>query len=68
MIIYTTAPAAYDYSYMEEIGTYRSSHGDEWRVVATEDEYRATNFQLPRYHSGLYAAYAQDDFIERGLK
>lgn len=68
MIIYTTAPVDYDYWYMEEIAVYHSSHGSKWRVLETEDEYRATNYQIPRYNSGLYPAYTAEEFEERGLK
>lgn len=59
MYVYTNAPVDYDYSYMVEIGELRL-HGNPdtvFRILFTEDEYRAENYQIPRYESGLYTAW-----------
>lgn len=70
MILYTDAPASYDYSYMTEIGEHISEwDGRTYRVLSTDDEYRAVNFQMPRYRSGLYFVMEHADFLrwEMGL-
>lgn len=55
MIVYTTAPKSYDYGYMEQIGETRTQ-SQTVRILVTDDEYRAKNYQIPRYQSGLYYA------------
>lgn len=65
MIIYTNAPPEYDYPYMEQIGTITDASGRVWRKLFTQDEYRCTNFQLPRYGSGLYVGCSEEVFLER---
>lgn len=63
MIIFTNAPADYDYSYMEDTG--RRVHiqgmgGLPYRELIVHDEYRFANFQVPRYNSGLYIVLPAD--------
>ena len=53
--IATTAPVAYDYSYMTAVGSTTDLSGQIYRVLETTDEHRLTNYQIPRYRSGMYA-------------
>lgn len=63
MIVYTNAPEAYDYSYMVEIHR-EDVRNSTWRTLEVHDEWRFENFQLPRYHSGLYSVIRDFDQYE----
>ncbi len=47
---FTTAPEAYDYSYVKTVATLPSC---SWRLIEVSDEARFERFQTPRYLSGF---------------
>ena len=66
MRIYTLAPTDYDYSYMRQIGEHITESGEVWRILETDDDMRATHYQIPRYGSGLYAVCrSREEFRDR---
>jgi hypothetical protein len=66
--IYTKAPASYDYSYMTEVGTLSLGGGEhQFRILETNDYYRLDAFQIPRYMSGLYPAWTEEE-LERNFR
>ncbi len=65
---WTTAPEAYDYSYVVSVGR-ADGEGAGWRLVAVSDRVRFEGHQEPRYHSGLHACVEADtdEALARGL-
>jgi hypothetical protein len=67
----TRAPSGYDYSYVFELGVVQVVDYDdsvkEFRLLALADRYRALNFQIPRYWSGVYATYVVPALIAEEL-
>ncbi len=55
----TTAPADYDYSYVQQIAT----HG-AWRILAVTDAMRYEGFQSPRYASGMHPDMRSDNLAD----
>lgn len=51
---YTDAPEDYDYWYVTTIAP---ANIGGWRVIEVTDDLRFEGFQLPRYNSGLHAAF-----------
>lgn len=60
---WTNSPDRYDYGYMVELSR-RTIMGEVWRLVTTTDEYRLTNYQIPRYRSGLYQTLTNVEMTE----
>ena len=55
----TLSPESYDYAYVETVGFIKGTR-ESWRVVKVSDMPRFLEFQMPRYRSGFYAAFAFD--------
>jgi hypothetical protein len=57
---WTNAPEAYDYHYVSTFGRATDRYGKEWRLIEVSFSYlnRFTQFQVPRYESGLKKAHA----------
>lgn len=62
MRVYTTAPKAYDYPYMNEVGQTEMYLDRPVRILETDDEFRCKNFQIPRYMSGMHLAMTQEEW------
>ncbi len=66
-IRFTTAPEAYDYSYVENFGTlyeYVQSNGKTIPVRKVGIPEASLNYQEGRYNSGLHPSWTSEDLLE----
>ena len=65
---WTTAPEAYDYSYVATVARAEDECA-AWRLLAVSDRLRFESCQEPRYHSGLHPCVEADteEALARGL-
>jgi len=66
--LYTTAPEAYDYSYVERsekpVGEMVSFHGSNTPIYRVTMPEESVDYQCGRYASGLYGVFNIDTLME----